>query len=54
MSLNVNANPVGNPVIVSAKEQTSDDTEYQRFEDSARRLVQVPKAELDAKRGSGS
>jgi hypothetical protein len=52
MPINVNANPVGNPVIVSSEEQTADatETEYKRFEELTREIAHTPKPLADDKR----
>lgn len=44
-----NSNPVGNPVILSSGEEVAGG-EYVRFEDATRKLVKVPKSEVDKKR----
>ena len=51
--MKTNTNPVGNPIITSARESTGTGeaaTDYSKFENLTRKLVAVPKAEADAQR----
>jgi hypothetical protein len=51
--MKTSTNPVGNPIITSARESMGTGeaaTDYSKFENLTRKLVAVPKAEVDAQR----